>query len=107
MCHFLAPAGQPEMMRENFMHWHLCMFVVHCSCMKFYAPETSCHCEAGLFPGVVTEGGQPARRFAFDALIRHSEAVTDVTAVGIFSLQLLPRLTEGRLPHQCCGTGSQ
>ena len=22
------------MMRENFMHWHLCMFVVHCSCMK-------------------------------------------------------------------------
>ena len=36
MRHFLAPAGQPEMMRENFMHWHLCMFVVHCSCMKFY-----------------------------------------------------------------------
>ena len=20
MCHFLAPAGQPEMMHENFMH---------------------------------------------------------------------------------------
>ncbi len=36
MRHFLAPAGQPEMMRENFMHWHLCMFVVRCSCMKFY-----------------------------------------------------------------------
>ena len=39
MCHFLAPAGQPEMMHENFMHWHLCMFAVHCSCMKFYAYE--------------------------------------------------------------------
>lgn len=36
MRHFLAPAGHPEMMRENFMHWHLCMFVVRCSCMKFY-----------------------------------------------------------------------
>ena len=24
--------------------------------MKFYAPETSCHCEASLLPGVVTEG---------------------------------------------------
>ena len=36
MCHFLAPAGQPEMMHENFMHWHLCMFVVRCSYMKFY-----------------------------------------------------------------------
>ena len=33
----VAPAGQPEMMHENFTHWHLCMFVVHCSCMKFYA----------------------------------------------------------------------
>ena len=30
------------------------------------------------------EGRQSARWFAFDALIRHSEAVTDVTAVGIF-----------------------
>ena len=39
MCHFLAPAGQPEMMHENFMHWHLCMFAVHGSCMKFYAYE--------------------------------------------------------------------
>ena len=28
MCHFLAPAGQPEMMHENLMHWHLCIFVV-------------------------------------------------------------------------------
>ena len=27
------------MMHENFMHWHLCMFAVHCSCMKFYAYE--------------------------------------------------------------------
>ena len=36
MCHFLAPAGQPEMMHETFTHWHLRMFVVHCSCMKFY-----------------------------------------------------------------------
>ena len=35
ICHLLAPAGHPEMMRENFMHWHLCMFVVRCSCMKF------------------------------------------------------------------------
>ena len=36
MRHFLAPAGQPEMMRENFMHWHLRVFVVRRSCMKFY-----------------------------------------------------------------------
>ena len=27
------------MMHENFMHWHLCMFAVRCSCMKFYAYE--------------------------------------------------------------------
>ena len=36
MCHFLAPAGQPGMMHENFMHWHLCMFAVRCSCMQFF-----------------------------------------------------------------------
>ncbi len=36
MCHFLAPAGQPEMMHKNFMHWHLRIFVVQCSRMKFY-----------------------------------------------------------------------
>ena len=39
MCHFLAPAGQPGMMHENFMHWHLCMFAVRCSCMQFYAQK--------------------------------------------------------------------
>ena len=37
MCHFLAPAGQPEMMRKNFMHRNLRIFVVQCLCMKFYA----------------------------------------------------------------------
>ena len=37
MCHFLAPAGQPEMMHKNFMHWHLHIFVMQRSCMKFYA----------------------------------------------------------------------
>ena len=36
MRHFLAPAGQLEMLRENFMHWHLRVFVVRRSCMKFY-----------------------------------------------------------------------
>jgi len=36
MCHFLAPAGQPEMMHKNFMHRHLRIFVVQRSCMKFY-----------------------------------------------------------------------
>ena len=36
MCHFLAPAGQPEMMHKNFMHRHLRIFVVRYSCMKFY-----------------------------------------------------------------------
>ncbi len=36
MCHFLAPAGQPEMMRRNFMHRHLRFFVVQHACMKFY-----------------------------------------------------------------------
>ena len=25
------------MLHQNFTHWHLCMFVVCCSCMKFYA----------------------------------------------------------------------
>ena len=37
MCHFLAPTGQPEMMHKNFMQRHLRLFVVQCSCMKFYA----------------------------------------------------------------------
>ena len=37
MCHFLAPAGQPEMMHKNFMHQHVRIFVVQCSCMKFYS----------------------------------------------------------------------
>ena len=37
MCHFLAPAGQPEMMHKNFMHRHLHIFVMQRSCMKFYA----------------------------------------------------------------------
>ena len=37
MCHFLALAGQPEMMHKNFMHQHLRIFVVQRSCMKFYA----------------------------------------------------------------------
>lgn len=33
------PAGQLEIMHENFMHWHLCMFAVRCSCMQFYAQK--------------------------------------------------------------------
>ena len=37
MCHFLAPAGQPEMMHKHFMHRNLSIFVVQCLCMKFYA----------------------------------------------------------------------
>ena len=37
ICHFLAPAGQLEMMHKNFMHRHLRIFVVRYSCMKFYA----------------------------------------------------------------------
>ena len=37
MCHFLAPARKPEMMHKNFMHRYLRIFVVRCSCMKFYA----------------------------------------------------------------------
>ena len=64
---------------------------------NFYVPETSC--QAGLFPGVVTEGGQSARRFAFDALIRHSEAVTDVTAVGIPRMFRLPKGIAASSPH--------
>ena len=40
ICHFLAPAGQPERMHKTFMLWHLHMFVVRRSCMKFY----------GIFP---------------------------------------------------------
>ena len=41
MCHFLAPAGQPEMMHKNFMHRYLRIFVVRCSRMKFYYAEGS------------------------------------------------------------------
>ena len=37
MCHFLAPAGHPEMMHKNFMHRHFRIFVVQRSCMKFCA----------------------------------------------------------------------
>ena len=37
MCHFLAPVGQPEMMHKNFIHRHLCIFVVQHACMKIYA----------------------------------------------------------------------
>ena len=40
MCHFLAPAGQPEMMHENFMHWHLCIFVVRMLMHEVLYPET-------------------------------------------------------------------
>ena len=29
------------MMHESFMHGHLCMFVVRCSCMKFYTENDS------------------------------------------------------------------
>ncbi len=29
------------MMHESFMHWHLCMFVVRCSCMKLYTENYS------------------------------------------------------------------
>ena len=36
MCHFLVPAGQPEMMHKNFMHRHLRIFLVRHSGMKFY-----------------------------------------------------------------------
>ena len=37
MCHFLAPAGQPEMMHKNFMHRHLRFFVGQHACMKVHA----------------------------------------------------------------------
>ena len=37
MCHFLAPAGQPEMMHKNFMHRHLRLFTVQHVRMEFYA----------------------------------------------------------------------
>ena len=37
MCHFLAPAGQPEMMHKNFMRRHLRISVARCSGMKFFA----------------------------------------------------------------------
>ena len=40
MCLFLAPAGQPEMMHENFMHWHLCIFVVRMLMHEVLYPET-------------------------------------------------------------------
>ena len=48
MCHFLAPAGQPEMMHENFMHWHLCMLrcAAHaCSFMRKNIPRSSAFSE--------------------------------------------------------------
>ena len=36
MYHLPTPAGQPEMMHENFMLMPLRIFVVQRSCMKFY-----------------------------------------------------------------------
>ena len=42
MCHFLAPAGHPEMMHKNFMHRHLYIFVMQRSCMKFCAEKRHC-----------------------------------------------------------------
>ena len=39
MCHFLPPAGQPEMMHKNSMLMPLRIFAVQCSCMKFYLPQ--------------------------------------------------------------------
>ena len=36
MCHFLAPAGQPEMMHKSFMHRHSHIFAARRSCMKLY-----------------------------------------------------------------------
>ena len=29
------------MMHESFMNWHLCMFVMRCSCMKLYTENYS------------------------------------------------------------------
>lgn len=60
MCHFLAPAGQPEMMHKNFMRQHLRIFVVQCSCMKFYAffrsSTSAIHSEAlALFSSMMWE----------------------------------------------------
>ncbi len=42
MCHFLAPAGQPEMMHKNFMHRQLHIFVMQSSCMKFCPEKRHC-----------------------------------------------------------------
>ena len=50
MCHFLAPAGQPEMMHENFMHWHLCIFVVRMLMHEVLYPETEL---TGKSPAVI------------------------------------------------------
>ena len=36
LCHFLAPAEQPEMLNKNVMYRHLRIFVVQRSRMKFF-----------------------------------------------------------------------
>ena len=41
MCHFLAPAGQPEMMHKNFMLMPLRIFAVQCSCMNICHKEVN------------------------------------------------------------------
>ena len=64
MCHFLAPAGQPEMMHENFTHWHLRMFVVQLLMHEVLYNEAAVGGEdlPGEEGGAVTWRRRPRRR---------------------------------------------
>ena len=67
MCHFLAPAGQPEMMHKNFMHRHLRIFVVQCSRMKFRFQQGGQHMKkVGIVMG--SDSDLPILRKTMDTL---------------------------------------
>ena len=85
MCHFLAPAGQPEMMPKNFMRWHLRIFVVRCSRMKFMLYFT------------FSASGQHQRQFNF-VLVRVSRLAEAEALVQAHRRDILRRAGHHDLP---------
>jgi len=67
MCHFLAPAGQPEMMHKNFMLMSLRIFAVRCSRMKFRFQQGGQHMKkVGIVMG--SDSDLPILRKTMDTL---------------------------------------
>ncbi len=67
MCHFLPPAGQPEMMHKNFMLMPLRIFAVRCSRMKFRFQQGGQHMKkVGIVMG--SDSDLPILRKTMDTL---------------------------------------